>query len=403
MSDRKVRGLALLFMATYMVSYITRVNFGAVISEIEADTHIARTLLSMSITGSFITYGAGQLISGVCGDLVSPKRLVQAGLITTTLMNLIIPLCQSPYQMLVVWCINGFAQAFMWPPIVKLMVAAFSEEYYNKMAIRISCASSYGTIVTYFAAPLLISAAGWRAVFIFAACCGAIMTVLWSKYCIDIKSIVQKPLKREEIKKPSAVKVLFSPVVIAVMFAIILQGMLRDGVTTWMPTYITDTYNLGTTVSILSGVVIPLFSILCIKIASALYKGKLQNPVLCSAVMFLIGLISAVALYFSSGSSVILSVVCTSVLTGAMYGVATMLTAIVPPFFKKYGNISTVSGVLNACTYVGSGISTFGIAVLSKNMGWKLTLLMWCVVAVMGTILCFVSAIPWKKKFSESD
>jgi len=402
-SDRKVRGLALLFMATYMVSYITRVNFGAVISEIEADTHIARTLLSMSITGSFITYGAGQLISGVCGDLVSPKRLVQAGLITTTLMNLIIPLCQSPYQMLVVWCINGFAQAFMWPPIVKLMVAAFSEEYYNKMAIRISCASSYGTIVTYFAAPLLISAAGWRAVFIFAACCGAIMTVLWSKYCIDIKSIVQKPLKREEIKKPSAVKVLFSPVVIAVMFAIILQGMLRDGVTTWMPTYITDTYNLGTTVSILSGVVIPLFSILCIKIASALYKGKLQNPVLCSAVMFLIGLISAVALYFSSGSSVILSVVCTSVLTGAMYGVATMLTAIVPPFFKKYGNISTVSGVLNACTYVGSGISTFGIAVLSKNMGWKLTLLMWCVVAVMGTILCFVSAIPWKKKFSESD
>lgn len=403
MSDRKVRGLALLFMATYMVSYITRVNFGAVISEIEADTHIARTLLSMSITGSFITYGAGQLISGVCGDLVSPKRLVQAGLITTTLMNLIIPLCQSPYQMLVVWCINGFAQAFMWPPIVKLMVAAFSEEYYNKMAIRISCASSYGTIVTYFAAPLLISAAGWRAVFIFAACCGAIMTVLWSKYCIDIKSIVQKPLKREEIKKPSAVKVLFSPVVIAVMFAIILQGMLRDGVTTWMPTYITDTYNLGTTVSILSGVVIPLFSILCIKIASALYKGKFQNPVLCSAVMFLIGLISAVALYFSSGSSVILSVVCTSMLTGAMYGVATMLTAIVPPFFKKYGNISTVSGVLNACTYVGSGISTFGIAVLSKNMGWKLTLLMWCVVAVMGTILCFVSTIPWKKKFSESD
>lgn len=403
MSDRKVRGLALLFMATYMVSYITRVNFGAVISEIEADTHIARTLLSMSITGSFITYGAGQLISGVCGDLVSPKRLVQAGLITTTLMNLIIPLCQSPYQMLVVWCINGFAQAFMWPPIVKLMVAAFSEEYYNKMAIRISCASSYGTIVTYFAAPLLISAAGWRAVFIFAACCGAIMTVLWSKYCIDIKSIVQKPLKREKIKKPSAVKVLFSPVVIAVMFAIILQGMLRDGVTTWMPTYITDTYNLGTTVSILSGVVIPLFSILCIKIASALYKGKFQNPVLCSAVMFLIGLISAVALYFSSGSSVILSVVCTSMLTGAMYGVATMLTAIVPPFFKKYGNISTVSGVLNACTYVGSGISTFGIAVLSKNMGWKLTLLMWCVVAVMGTILCFVSTIPWKKKFSESD
>ena len=70
LSERKVRGLALLFMATYMVSYITRVNFGAVISEIEADTQIARTLLSMSVTGSFITYGAGQIISGICGEKI---------------------------------------------------------------------------------------------------------------------------------------------------------------------------------------------------------------------------------------------------------------------------------------------------------------------------------------------
>ena len=403
LSERKVRGLALLFMATYMVSYITRVNFGAVISEIEADTQIARTLLSMSVTGSFITYGAGQIISGICGDRISPKRLVQVGLITTTLMNLLIPLCGNAYQMLGVWCVNGFAQAFMWPPIVRLMVAAFSEEYYKKMAVRISCASSYGTIVTYFAAPVLISVVSWRAVFVFSACCGALMTILWSRYCIDVKSVPRKPEERKVQTGKSAVGVIFSPVIIGVMLTIIMQGMLRDGVTTWMPTYITDTYHLDTTVSILSGILIPLFSILCMQMSSVLYRKKFPSPVVCSAVMFLTGLAAAVVLYFGSGNSVVLSVVCTSVLSGSMYGVSTMLTAMVPPYFKKYGNISTVSGVLNACTYVGSGVSTFLIAVVSKNMGWSLTLLMWCLIAMLGAVVCFACAIPWKKKFSQTE
>ena len=97
----------------------------------------------------------------------------------------------------------------------------------------------------------------------------------------------------------------------------------------------------------------------------------------------------------------ILSVICSSLLTGAMHGVSSMLTAMVPPFFKKYGNISTVTGILNACAYVGSGISTFGIAVLSEKIGWQFTLLMWCVIAVVGTLICFGSIKSWRNGFSK--
>ena len=79
-----------------------------------------------------------------------------------------------------------------------------------------------------------------------------------------------------------------------------------------------------------------------------------------------------------------------------------MLTAMVPPpYFKKYGNISTVTGVLNACAYVGSGISTFGIAAISENSGWQVTLLIWCAIAVLGTLICAVSIRPWKRKFRQ--
>lgn len=400
LSHKKTKGLAILFTITYMVSYITRINFGAIISEIEADTQISRTLLSTAITGSFITYGTGQIVSGICGDLFSPKKLVRLGLTITVIMNLLMPLCNNSYLMLIVWCINGFAQAFMLPPIIKLMVAAFSEEYYKKMAVKISWASSYGTIIIYFIAPVLITLSGWRTVFLFSALCGIIMIFIWNKYCIDINEIPED----KKVKKTStltATKALFSPVIIAVMICIILQGMLRDGVSTWMPSYIADTYNLGTAVSILTGVVLPLFSVLCTQIASVLYRKKLKSPVLCSAVMFLTGTIATILLYYSSGNSVILSVVCSSLLTGAMHGVSAMLTSMVPPFFKKYGNISTVAGILNACAYVGSGISTFGIAILSENIGWQFTLRIWCLIAVLGSLICIFSIRPWKKQFTE--
>jgi len=400
LNHKKVRKLALLFTITYMVSYITRINFGAIISEIEANTQISRTILSTAITGSFITYGIGQIVSGICGDLFSPKKLVRLGLTISVIMNLLMPICSNSYLMLIVWCINGFAQAFMLPPIIKLMVAAFSEEYYKKMAVKISWASSYGTIIIYFIAPVLITLLGWRSVFLFSALCGIIMIIIWNKYCIDINEIPENA----KVKKTStlaATKALFSPVIIAIMICIILQGMLRDGVSTWMPSYIADTYNLNTVVSILTGIVLPLFSVLCTQIASVLYRKRLKSPVLCSAVMFLTGTIATICLYYSSGNSVLLSVTCSSLLTGAMHGVSAMLTSMVPPFFKKYGNISTVAGILNACAYVGSGISTFGIAILSENIGWQFTLGIWCLIAVLGSLICFCSIKPWKKQFSK--
>ena len=394
-NEQKAKGLAILFTITYMVSYITRINFGAIISEIEADTQIARTLLSFSVTGSFITYGTGQIISGICGDYFSPKKLVKAGLVVSVAMNLLMTVSKSPYYMLAVWCINGFAQAFMWPPIVKIMVEVFSEDYYKRMAVRISWASSYGTIAIYLIAPLIITLLHWRFVFLFSAVCGIITIFIWEKYCIDIKKAPKMRTADKAIKKCS-VSVLFSRVVIGIMFAIILQGMLRDGVTTWMPTYISDTYNLDTAVSILTGIVLPLFSILCTQITSVLYRKRIKNPVSCSAVMFSIGLSTAIIMYTCSGSNAAISIICSALLTGAMHGVSSMLTAMVPPFFKKYGNVSTVTGVLNACAYIGSGISTFGIAILSENFGWQINLIIWCIVAVIGSIVCFCCIKPWR-------
>lgn len=312
----------------------------------------------MALTGSFITYGAGQLVSGVLGDHISPKKLIFLGLSLTVLMNLCIPFCRNPYQMLVVWCFNGFAQSFLWPP--------------------------------------LISFCGWQTVFFFSAICGIIMILVWNRYCEDAPVI---SIENASIQGSSQKNSFLSPLLLYIMLTIVLQGMLRDGVTTWMPSYISETYHLSHAAAILTGVLLPLFGLLCIQSASTLYIRKFSNPLSCAGVFFFTGTLFSLALFCSTGKNAAFSVFFSALLTGCMHGVNLIQVCMIPPFFKKQGNVSTVSGVLNSCTYIGSATSTYGIAVLSDRIGWSSTLLIWVLLTFAGTLICIACARPWRKKF----
>ncbi len=394
---RDVNFLAFLFSMTYMVSYITRINYGAVIVAMESDTGFSQSLLSLAVTGSFVTYGVGQVISGIIGDRISPKRLVTYGLCLTVLMNILIPFCNSPYLMAGVWCVNGFAQSFMWPPIVRLMATLLSAEDYKNTTAKVTWGGNIGTVIIYLLSPVLISFAGWKSVFWFAAACGFIMIFVWNKFSYEI-GVQKREVSQGEVSADKKYN-LFTPLMIFIMIAIILQGSLRDGVATWMPSYIKDSYDLGDAVSILTGVVLPVFSIFCIRLVTKIYIKKFTNPLACGGLFFGIGAISAVGIYFLSGVNIISSVALFAVLSGSMHGVNLMLVCMVPQFFEKSGKVSTVSGVINSCTYIGSAVSTYGIAILSEKLGWGFTLLSWVAIAVMGTAICLLCMKPWKKRF----
>lgn len=389
----KINALVFLFSITYMTSYITRINYGAVISAMESATGFSKSMLSMPLTGSFITYGLGQIISGFCGDRISPKKLVTYGLVVTVLMNLMMPLCDNSYQMLAVWSINGFAQSFMWPPLVKIMTEVLSDEDYKKAVTKVSWGSSIGTIMVYLISPLLISTFNWESVFVFSAIAGIIMIFLWNRYSCDVNV---EP--RETKIKAKSNNVIFSPFFIFIMIAVIIQGMLRDGVTTWMPSYICETYNLTNEISILTGVVLPVFSIISVQFATYLYTKKLSNPILCAGLFFAVGALAAVVLSILSGACAWISVLMFAILTGCMHGVNLMLVCMMPMYFQKTGKVSTISGIINSCTYVGSALSIYEIARLSERLGWSFTLGSWIVIALLGMIISFVASLYRDRK-----
>ncbi|MBR2343203.1 MAG: MFS transporter [Clostridia bacterium] len=393
---REIKRLIFFFSLVYMASYITRTNLGAVISEVEASTGISRRALSAAVTANFIAYGVGQVISGFLGDRISPKRLVIFGLILTTAMNLLFPLCADATLMTVVWCINGFAQSMLWPPIVKILTVVLSDDDFKDGCTTMSLYASSGTVVIYLIAPLLIFLFSYRSVFVFSAALGAVAILIWARFAPNVENY-KKTEKNLENTAPKYN--IFTPLLLLILLAITLQGMLRDGVTTWMPSYISDTYSLGSEISILSGVLLPLFSIICMKVTAQIYKKRIRNPLTLAGIIFLLGAVAALGLALLGGRVAILSVLLSALLTGSMYGVNLMLISMVPGFFKGYRNLGLITGVLNFATYVGSAVSTYGIALISEGYGWDTTITIWFGIAALGTALCLILARPFSNKF----
>jgi len=405
--NKQIKLLTYICTLIYFTSYMTRLNYGAVVAEIERAEGIPKDMLSFAVTGLFITYGVGQLISGWLGDRIPPKYLMFCGLALSTLMNVLLPLNTNVVYMTVIWCINGFGQALMWPPIVKILSGYLSSANYVKATFTVIIGSTCGSIGVYLAASACIALANWQTLFYLCAAFGIIGMFLCmagiskiEKYANEYgEEAEQVKVSDDGVKHTSYVKTTgaIGAMIAVIMVAIVLQGSLRDGVTTWLPSYIENTFNLGTAASILSGVVLPLFTLACVTAVKAIFPRFIKNELAFAGIIFGIGAVAAVVLVLFPDSNPIVSILFSALLVACMHGVNQMLIAILPGQFRKTGKISTISGLLNFATYVGAALSTYCFAALAKDGNWRPVIILWVFIAAAGSLICFCLVKAWKK------
>lgn len=387
--------LIALCCGVYFTSYISRINYGAVISEVVQSWQISVSQAGLVATLSFLSYGVGQLIAGALGDKFSPRYMITAGLCVTATCNLGVALSGNIYSVAVIWFINGGAQAMLWPPLVRVMTENLSGEDYHRGCTCVTMAASVATIFIYLISPVFIGLFGWKSVFVFSSVLCVLAAVLW---CIKTGSLTPKkaelPVQKPQAKKPINIFTLL-PTLWPVLIVIMLQGLLRDGITTWMPTFMQQNLNMGVGVSILVSAVLPVFAIISIMAAKKLYSFQ-KSEVKTSAVLWALALVATAVLFMLYTKFALAAVLCMALITAAMHGINLMFIGYYPAKFKHTGNVAFVSGLLNACTYVGSAFSAYAIAALAENFGWGTTIFTWLVVCGVGYVLCI------KKNFDES-
>ncbi|MBO5767480.1 MAG: MFS transporter [Clostridia bacterium] len=385
--------------AVYFVSYLTRNSYSSLIPEIKEALNLSEDAIGLVGTSAFLTYGAGQIICGILADRYSPRYVLFIGVLLTTVCNLLMPfICGDTLNTVILWGVNGLAQAMFWPPLVRLMSERLEKEDFDKAVVTVTTASAIGNIVLYTLSPISVAYMGWKPVFFVVGAISAVTSVVWL-----YKSKGAHRTKEDDFGdaddssyKPNAVKLVFSSGMPLILFAILLMGVLRDGLATWMPSLVADEYNLSNSVSIFSAVLLPAFAIIGIKAASAL-QNKIKNELFSSALIFGFALACTAILLIVFHSSVFISVAIMSLITAAMHGVNLMLISRVPRHYARYGKISTISGILNAFTYIGAAASSYGFASFSARYGWYFIIGSWAVIAFVGTAVCLLVCKRWKR------
>ena len=321
-------------------------------------------------------------------------------------MNLAMPLTDDFMLRNIIWFINGFAQSMLWPPLVRIMAETMDSKTYNKVCTNVNVAGMSATVLLYITASTIwIRFFDWKAVFYSSALVSGVIAVIW---VLGFKKVTKGTElfravkgKSEEKKSTLSARALLMSGFILIAIAIICQGALRDGITDWVPTFIINTFSLESSSAILKSVIIPVFSVISVKLVGIINGKFVKDEVKAGTITFFAGALGCLLLLFIYKENQYVTLALAALITCFMHGVNYFLICIVPARFEKYNAVSTMSGIINSLTYVGSAAATYGFGAISDSFGWNTVLISWVIVAAFGTVTGLIAIKPWRSFVTE--
>ncbi|MDF2943352.1 MAG: major facilitator superfamily 1 [Herbinix sp.] len=399
-----IRYFVMICWIAYFSTYLGRLNYAASMNEIVDVGFLTKPIAGMIGTGFFFCYGFGQLISGFLGDRIPSKWMGFAGIFGSAIVNLMMTFANNSNSMLLLWCINGFTQSLTWSPIIKILSDRLSKEQCKKACIFMSTTVAAGTLSAYLMAAAVIGLSNWRNVFLASFVIISLISFVWLIAIGRFERVADEEGFTEEIiesnmgtktERVKLWKIFLSVGMLPIMFCIILQGILKDGVMTWVPTYISEIFNLGSVTSILATTLLPIVNLGGVYAANYFNTHYFKNEIKTSGVCFMVAALALLLLILFGRYHVLIAVLLLAVTTTGMIGANTMFISLLPLYFTSVGKVSTVTGILNSMAYVGSALSSYGIGVISQIYNWNTTIFIWFFLAIVGSVVCIIVKNTW--------
>lgn len=374
MTKRQSKILIFMCWALYVSAYIGRYSYNAnklpmsIAYGVDSDTEMG--LISSFF---FFAYGAGQIINGLLCKHYNLKYVLPFSVIASALINFIIFLGITPFWTLkFLWLLNGIVQSVLWSSLLLALSRSLDEHYIKKAIIAMSTTASIGTLLAYGISALFAIFGGFKYTFLIGAVAMVAVAVVWI-FVYDymtgdhVKNEVA-PESGEIPVKQKTDKSVFKILIIFGIFAIVIN-FIKDGLTTWVPEILFDTYSLPDSLSILLTLVLPMLTIFGTTFVVFLNK-KIKDYVALILVLFglasvLVGIV--VVLFSTSLWGIILAAF--GLIALLMGGSNNVVTSILPLSVRDRANSGFVGGMLNGCCYIGSTLSSVGLGVLSDYYG----------------------------------
>lgn len=400
LDPRAQRAFFMLCWFTHFSTYLGRLNFAASLAEISNATGFTKADLGMVTSGLFIGYGICQLIWGIAGDHWDPVKMVFTGIFCSGIANLLLPLAPTPAVMTLFWTLNGVAQSAVWSPLLRLTVDRLPGNEAMRASVRYATIAPAGTFAAYIVSALCALAGSWRAPFFFAAAFLLFSAFSWLR---GMKVLAPGSHKSTQVQNAAGtgrggIPAMVLWMLLPVSLACLVNGFIRDGVQTWMPSYLLDSYGLDSFFSILFTLALPLLNLSGAWLSKVLNEKVFHNEMLTAAVCFGVSLLLLAPIAFVARLSIAPVLLLAGFGTAMMLVVNVMLVTLVPLRFQSTGRVSTLSGILNSVTYLGSALSGRGAGRLIDSFGWANLFKGWCVSAGIAALICLAVCLVLKRQ-----
>lgn len=395
----------------YFVSYFCRKDFSAVMAGMLEDGIITKQIAGYIGMALFVFCGLGQLVSGYLGDRFNPSHIIIAGLFTTAFSNLLMAVTTSAQLMIIIWGLNGFAQAMLWPPIVRILSDNLEHERFVRANMFVTVSAHISSIILYIYVPLCLEVFSYRTVFYSACVIGIVALVMFTigmHRVIFCKNYFELPSVRPQVtsSKSEEAHSYFLLVrrsgLLVILVSIMIVGLLRDGIESWLPTLYSEAFGRDASESVLLSVSLPIFAIVSLYSITVLHKTRLfNNEVKGSIVIFIISLaLSCAILPCFSADGVFFRLTClilAAVVCSMMQAANFMLVSCLTGRYSRFGKASTTSGITNSLTYIGAAVSMYVFPTVSEAVGWGGTIVSWIVLSAVGALCLLIVARKYSR------
>ena len=385
----------------YLMCQICRTDLSSALVDFIEDLQITKEQASLAITFGYISYAVGMFINSMIIDKVNTKFSIALGMFGCAATHIAIRLLPHLPVIIALWCVNGYIQSIMWPSVMQLTAANLPLEKQESALNIVSVFQQIGSLLCYLITPLGLSWGGWRTVLMMTAAACITLGFIWTLSCRIFNSrpvVSDKGGKATVEAYPVNWTFIVKTHLIPLLLLGIVCGMLRDGISTWTPVLLTESFSMSANLSIaltalltlgkiLSHIVYPFVS----KLFKTMKSFSLGLYAICCAICIL--LLVCYNLSLAGGMLVLLALL---LLLNGCLGINYLIT--IPIKFTRFGRSATVSGVLDSMFYIGSALATWLFAAIADRGGWNATILSWVIISFLSLVV-----IVLQKQFGPAD
>ena len=400
--NNKSQATLLIFLGwlVYTFSYLGKVNYSANITQIIDFYGVTKTQAGTVPTFFFFAYGIGQVFNGLFCKKYNMKWMVFASLFVSAGINLVIAVTSNFAIMKWLWLVNGFVLSILWPTIVRLLSESLPKKVLGTSSVIMGTTVAIGTLIIYGLSSIFAMFDRFKLSFYTAGIAVMIVAVVWLLLYNKAVNISKREKDEEEIvietktdetpekeQKKEERKILFASIYV-LCFCAIGVNLIKDGLTTWVPSILKEEFSMSDSLSILLTLFLPVLAVF--GNASALKTHKkipdyVNHCVVVFAVMAIfIGIIIG-SLTLEWVSFMLIGLVIVNFFASSLNS---LITSIFPLFMRGKVNSGLFAGVLNGFCYVGSTISSYGLGAIADNFGW--TAVFWTLIG-----FCLLTFIVW--------